>query len=210
MFFSKCEIDLSAIKGRISSGGEYGLHKQVWKLFPNSERRDFLYRKMEGNIPTVYVLSDQRPSSDSAIWKLAIKEYCPKLVAGAHYAFSLRANPTVSRKDGTASRGTRHDVVMNAKRESRHKDQSEVEQETGSAWLHRRALSKGFSVESVSVGGYQQHRLRKQAGKTIQFSTLDFDGVLSIEDEALMLKTLAAGIGPAKGFGCGMLMIRPL
>ena len=38
---------------------------------------------------------------------------------------------------------------------------------------------------------------------------LDFEGVLEVDDVAEFLKKLAAGIGRARAFGCGLMLIRP-
>ena len=42
----------------------------------------------------------------------------------------------------------------------------------------------------------------------ICFSTLDFSGLLTVADPEKFLSTLYGGIGPAKGFGCGLLLIK--
>jgi CRISPR system Cascade subunit CasE len=44
----------------------------------------------------------------------------------------------------------------------------------------------------------------------IQFTTLDFHGVLRIANPEQFLHTLFTGIGRAKGFGSGLLLIKPI
>jgi CRISPR system Cascade subunit CasE len=53
----------------------------------------------------------------------------------------------------------------------------------------------------ASVGG------AASTGHLIQHYSVDFDGVLSVTDPALFAEAVASGIGPAKGFGFGLLSL---
>jgi CRISPR system Cascade subunit CasE len=74
----------------------------------------------------------------------------------------------------------------------------------------------GFLVEDdeetqrVRVDGYSQHRLYKNKGcKPVELSTLEFNGILTVTDPATFVeKCLFTGIGPAKGFGCGLMLAK--
>jgi len=74
--------------------------------------------------------------------------------------------------------------------------------------LMSRASSRGFSVDttSLSVDGYEQHR---EDGR-LTFSTVDFTGILTVQDAGRFSQALFNGVGHAKAFGCGLLLIRPL
>jgi CRISPR system Cascade subunit CasE len=64
-------------------------------------------------------------------------------------------------------------------------------------------------LEVLRVSGYRQYRLLKARGKSpIRFSSLDFDGVLTVTEPDRLCQTLFDGIGPAKAFGCGLLLVR--
>ena len=52
-----------------------------------------------------------------------------------------------------------------------------------------------------------QHRGRKAE---IQFSTVDFGGELAVKDAVRLTEALCAGVGRAKAFGCGLLLVRPV
>ncbi|QBQ53750.1 type I-E CRISPR-associated protein Cas6/Cse3/CasE [Nitrosococcus wardiae] len=87
----------------------------------------------------------------------------------------------------------------------------ELIQSTGFNWLATRAKKLGFVVQEsqVNVDGYRQYRLHKhRQSRPIRFSTLEFNGVLTVADPKRFQQTLYEGIGPAKGFGCGLLMVR--
>jgi hypothetical protein len=44
----------------------------------------------------------------------------------------------------------------------------------------------------------------------LRFSTVDLTGELVVTDAERFATTLASGIGRAKAFGCGLLLVRPL
>ena len=44
----------------------------------------------------------------------------------------------------------------------------------------------------------------------LSFSTADFSGELTVFDPSAFVMTLRNGIGPAKAFGCGLLLVHRL
>jgi CRISPR system Cascade subunit CasE len=56
------------------------------------------------------------------------------------------------------------------------------------------------------VDGYRSWRQR--GGKGIALSTLDFEGHLTVANAEIFRTALFSGIGPAKAFGCGLLLVR--
>jgi CRISPR system Cascade subunit CasE len=76
-----------------------------------------------------------------------------------------------------------------------------------------RSERNGFSflAEEVRIEGYSQYQVAKKGCRTaIRYSTLDFTGLLTVEDISLFQQALCEGIGPAKAFGCGLLLLRRL
>ena len=51
----------------------------------------------------------------------------------------------------------------------------------------------------------QQHEC---ADRKLQFTTVDFSGQLAVTDPLAFVAALGSGIGRAKAFGCGLLLIR--
>jgi CRISPR-associated protein Cas6/Cse3/CasE, subtype I-E/ECOLI len=91
--------------------------------------------------------------------------------------------------------------------------ESELVQQAGFMWLALKGEANGFSVrdEEVRADGYSQYRFTKPKGKhSVSLSTIEFNGVLTVTDPDLFVKTLYRGLGPAKAFGCGLMMVRPL
>lgn len=105
--------------------------------------------------------------------------------------FRLRANTVVTRK------GRRLGLV----REDALRD-----------WLLRRGESIGaeFMGFDVADEGYSYGKQFGNNGKSrrIAFKAARFDGRLRVNDSELFAQKLAQGVGPAKGFGHGLLSVR--
>lgn len=85
-----------------------------------------------------------------------------------------------------------------------------LENEAGFAWLEAQGQRLGFAVtaQGVSAGGYQQEQFTTRDGHRTEFSRLDFEGRLTVTDPDKFRAALFDGIGPAKAFGCGLLLVR--
>ena len=199
-----------------NNGSHHPAHHLVWSLFADApdRRRDFLWREMARG--TFLILSARRPVDHHPLFVIdAPKPFAPLLEAGDRLQFSLRANPVVRRFDPRRGRSVKHDVVMDAlcshpggERVERRFD---VMREWGFAWLERQAERGGFTVETdgVRVDSYEQHRItRRGRAPAMSFSTLDFDGSLTVNDPDLFLTAIAGGFGAAKAYGCGLMLIR--
>jgi len=193
----------------------YLLHQALWEVFSDSpdRRRDFLYRlDLDDGRPRVYSLSPRRPADAGRAWQIETKPFAPRLEAGDLLDFTLRANPVVTRN------GKRHDVVMDAKKalgeagapREAWPSQADLVQEHGGAWLTRRAETLGFALDSptLRVDRYQVHRFAKPSGVRVQIATCDFEGVLEVAEPERLVAAIAGGIGPGKGFGCGLLLVK--
>jgi CRISPR system Cascade subunit CasE len=207
---------------RYATADAYGEHQMLWRLFePHPEaQRDFLYRRvLSHGRPRYFLLSHRAPVADLGLWHIdPPKPFAPRLNIGARLAFMLRANPVVTRKD-EGGRPHRHDVVMDLKNQVGYRKKAPHEreplailaQQAGTAWLATRAERHGFSVRpgQVHIEGYQQREVRKRTGEhSIRYSTLDFEGLLTVTDPEVFTRTLCQGLGHAKAFGCGMMLVR--
>lgn len=227
MFFSKVTVraidgELGDLSDLVCTRSGYGLHQAIWKLFqdPSVAQRDFLYRhENEEGRPVFFVVSQREPVPYGSSWEIRTKPYAPKVREGERMAFSLRANPVRAGKSETNGKHARHDVVMAAKRRLKSENtprdlwpiEAELIQDEGVNWLKSRAEGYGFRIspDEVRVEGYQQHRYFRNKSKPIRFSTVDYEGFLTVTDpELFVMKGLFRGIGHCKAFGCGMLMVR--
>lgn len=202
-------------------GNTYQIHHLLWSLFPDDpqRKRDFLYRyEKSENLPTFYCVSERIPEDRGGVWQIESKRYEPVLQVEQKLSFSLCANPIRTKRDDDKKQH-RHDVVMNAKNQLNEEgiprekwpSEAEIVQKHGFEWLARKGEQYGFRIreQEVRAEGYHQERFYKAKGKhQVNISTIDFTGLLIITDPELFKEALYGGIGPAKGFGCGLMMVR--
>jgi len=124
MYFSRVRMrpGLSEISEltRILNNNSHGVHRLLWKLFPDQMQRSFLYREeiareQLGVLPGVrgepiyYLVSQNRPVvAENSIFEIETKAYQPRLEIGQSLNFECRVNPVIAKK------GKKHDVLMNA------------------------------------------------------------------------------------------------
>lgn len=217
----------------------YAEHQWVWKFFHSSadQRRDFIFRcdKIE-QIPRFYVVSQRAPTAFSEAWQVQSRVYDPQLQVGQRLSFQLRANPVITKKND-AGKSQRHDVVMQAKKQllaenglnkeakwTDWKNESskpllyELVQKHCGVWLDGIAKRNGFEIaltdeegpqRKLQVDAYEQSNAGKR-DHNIRFSAVDFSGELLVTNPELFQLALFNGLGHAKGFGCGLLLVRRL
>lgn len=226
MFLSKItlfeNIATSHQHSRLGEVSEYRIHQYLWELFPETPKgeRPFLYRQeVERALPFFYVLSKIPPMDIKGHWNIESREFNPALKEGDRLAFSLRANPIVTKKD-EHGKARRHDVVMEAKTQLRKigipkeswPSQATLEWDASVKWLTTRSSKGGFKIDpnGIEVFGYRQLRMEKRKStEPIRISVVDFQGVLVVTEPSVFLKdSVFSGIGAAKGFGCGLMMLK--
>lgn len=202
-------------------GDNYRIHRAIWSLFAKDpdKKRDFLYRQDEKDgFPSFYIVSEYAPENSSDLWSIESKKYTPSLFPGQKLVFSLRANPIVTRWDENGKH-QRHDVVMDAKTRMKKEDipenkrlqVTEIVQKVGVEWLKKKGETNGFEVSEgqVVATGYCCNRFYKPKGKhSVNISTIDFSGILTVTNTEALTDALYRGIGPAKSFGCGLMLVR--
>lgn len=218
-FLSKITIHPEATSRdlfRIARADTYGIHEVVWDLFADQadRRRDFLFRLEHNNgRPSLYVLSERQPVANGTALHIQSRDWSPNLREGDTLRFRLRVNPVRSCRDDN-DRQHRYDVVMH--RRFREKGDGTVVtplytivQEEGEKWLRERGARSGFETLAVLVDNYAQHRFSKRNdGSAVTIGTVDMEGILRVLDADTFLRTIHTGIGPAKGFGCGLMLLR--
>ncbi|ECO1603778.1 type I-E CRISPR-associated protein Cas6/Cse3/CasE [Salmonella enterica subsp. enterica serovar Muenchen] len=188
--------------------GEYVMHQWLWKLFPGGKERQFLYRREElQGAFRFFVLSQERPA-ESAIFDVQCRPFAPELSVCQILRFTLRANPTICKA------GKRHDLLMEAKRQVKTQPDSRdiwtYQQQAALEWLSRQGEQNGFSLREASVDAYRQQQIRREKSRQmIQFSSVDYAGVLVVNNPVLFLQRLVQGYGKSRAFGCGMMLIKP-
>lgn len=172
----------------------YAWHRLIWTAFPGKPDagRDFLFRvdAQERNF-RLLLLSRAAPAPILGLqWQT--RTVAPEFLGHDVYRFQIKANPTMRRSADKRRLGIYA--------ESRLAD-----------WMRRKASENGFHVVegSLAVGGpvtetFVRHGVR---GRHV---AVDFGGVLEVSDRERFRHAFAHGIGAAKAFGYGLLMLRPL
>lgn len=188
--------------------GEYVMHQWLWDLFPGRGERQFLYRREELQGAFRFFVLSQQPPAESDIFDIEYRSFLATLSPGQTLRFSLRANPTICKA------GKRHDLLMEAKRQVKGKNEDldiwQHQRQTAQDWLAKQGKQNGFSLSEVSVDAYRQQQIvRAKSRQMIQFSSVDYSGLLVVNDPALFLQRLIQGYGKSRAFGCGLMLIKP-
>jgi len=183
----------------------YRVHQRLMMACEGDPRLLFRIESSDG-VTRMLVQSQVEPD-----WQVAFTDF-PVLVApaeyktfelqlkpGGIYRFRLLANPThkqTDEKDG-----------------EKHKSrQGYFKQEDQLAWLSRKLEAAGAELLECTAASKGLQRsskgAAKQAGEQVHLAVL-FDGLLRVKTPDLLLKALESGIGPAKGYGFGLLSLAP-
>lgn len=82
-------------------------------------------------------------------------------------------------------------------------------------WMTKQGERHGFLIDKddnkqgrLQNTSYRWHSIKSEKGKKSGFSSVDFLGDLVIVDVEKFRNALFNGIGPAKAFGCGLMLVR--
>jgi CRISPR system Cascade subunit CasE len=197
---------------RLQLRDSYDWHQAVWKAFPgrDGQRRDFLTRLDARREGFRLLLASQTEPTRPAwcppeCWKT--KRIPESYFSNRLYRFQLCANPT--RKIDSKPDGT---VTKNGRRVPLHTREELL------AWIGRKGEQGGFTVDKGVLRTYCrgresfQKRDKERDGKTITglHSAVEFEGVLTVTNPSRFYETFTRGIGSAKAFGFGLLVIAPI
>lgn len=222
MYLSKLTLNLRNRQVQKEMANRYELHRTIMKAFSTgmAQEERILFRLEQGihtAQSTLLVQSTTMPdwqvlTPGYLLEDAQLKPYDPSVTAGQVLLFRLLANPT---KRITLPSKERADGQST----SRVRLLKEDEQE---AWLQRKAAANGFrligvrSVKQPDVVGSSRKAKRSAAAgaedredlyQKITLQAVQFDGVLEVTDPDALLTAVKHGIGPAKGFGCGLLSL---
>ena len=192
-FLSQTEVPWAwALKQGL--GDPYKLHQWIWDSLPADPdaKRDFLFRSdVAHGILRVLLLAERIPLDNAnATWKTT--EVSPTFLGHGAYRFQLRANPTV-------------------RRASDHRRLAIFDETVLRDWFARKFEAAGCEVSDLELSAPRKLQFRK--GSDTRPGTLyavDASGSILVKDEDTFRATFDAGIGPAKGFGFGLLMLQPV
>lgn len=221
MYLSRIEVPWE------SARNPYDLHRQVWRLFPGETRESidaidggrpgFLFRVEHSSIgrpAQLLVQSRRAPEVAEGLALVGTRQFHPRPEARLRLAFLLTANPVRTIVDTEAEAKPdklRRHVEKIARRADQMPRQPKsrvplIKEDEQREWLARK-LTGAATIEAVRVLPHAPTYFRKgnRGGKLV---TVTFEGVLSVTDPIHLTRLLENGIGPAKAFGCGLLLVR--
>jgi CRISPR system Cascade subunit CasE len=184
----------------------YDWHQRVWQAFGgrDGQTRDFLIRvDRKEEAFRVLILSRSRPAKP---------DWCPTDCFGTKtvpddyfarpcYRFSLLANPTKKIRSNHAGERTKN---------GRRVPVTQREELIG--WLTRKAEAGGFAVNTDSLRTIPRgcEFFHKDGTARGTHTAVEFQGELTVTDPVQFRAVVATGIGSAKAFGFGLLVIAPI
>lgn len=214
MFISRIEVDWAKARN------PYDLHRAVWTLFPgqekeprkklDEERQGFLFRvddSRTGHAARLLVQSQTAPRIvGQGARSLGSREFDPQPSGGQQLEFLLTANPVKTITDQYSD--TKPGKKPNKRGEFKCRKPLFLEEEQ-IAWLNGR-LGDCASVESVAVQPHPALFFRDKSQHHGKLLTVTYQGLLKVTAPEILRGKLRNGIGPAKSFGCGLLLVRRL
>jgi CRISPR system Cascade subunit CasE len=144
------------------------------------------------------VQSRRAPEAASELIVVGTREFQPQPVSGQRLAFLLTANPVKT--------------IMDTQRDAKPDKRSEkcrvplIKEEDQRQWIARKLASAG-EIEAASILPHAPIHFRK-SNRGGKLAIVTFDGVMRVREPIALTSLLENGIGPAKGFGCGLLLVR--
>lgn len=211
MFLSRVEVPWGY------SRNLYDIHRAIWKLFPDTERESrrnsdearqgFLFRIEEnqpGKPSRLIIQSRKFPLKQIGEIKiLAAKELNPQPCRSQQLEFLLTANPvkTINDKNGRTSRDG----------EIKHCRVPLIREEEQIEWLRKR-LETIASIENVTVTKlppiFFYKRGRNNESNSGKLVPVQYEGSIRVGDPERLVVLMQNGIGPAKAFGCGLMLVK--
>lgn len=224
-WLARLEVDAETVR-KEGLWDSYAWHKKLWECFPDEpdEKRDFLTRidPLEGAF-RIWVMANRKPVCPQ--WCLpedfALKEIAPSFLSRRHYAFDLKANPVKT----MVQRGPNGETLYkpSGKRKC-GKRVPLIKPDELRAWLVRKGevrgrdrdtgadIPGGFRVvenKPLEISPMMESHFRKKDHSGYH-GGVSFRGILEVTDREAFVETYKSGVGSAKGFGFGLLLLAPV
>ena len=207
IYLTKVTVPLKTALGKLRVKDAYDWHKRVWDLFGDRDgvTRDFLMR-IDRKEASFQVLVLSQAEAEKPSWCPAncfeSKAIPDSFFNHTRFRFSLMANPTKKiaalNSDGTKKKNGKRIPVT--KREELVK------------WLKRKADDGGFQFEPQHLQSIPRGRevFHKKGSPSGTLNAIEFVGDLTVVDISKFRSALSNGIGTAKAFGFGLLLLSPI
>jgi len=228
-WLARLDVDTESLRKAGVSADIYTWHQKLWECYPDEPdaKRDFLTRidQLEGAY-RFWVLSQRKPVCPQwcPVEGFAANEISASFLTHRHYAFDLRANPV---KMQLVARNADGETVLGANgKRKRGKRIPLVKPDELRDWLFRKGevRSRDNSTGQNIPGGFRiietkekpleirpmvESHFRKNEHSAYH-GGVQFRGILEVTDREHFIQSYQTGIGSAKGFGFGLLLLAPV
>jgi CRISPR system Cascade subunit CasE len=204
-------LHAAVLSGFLPAAAQRG--RVLWRLDADT-RHDLNLYVVSSEVPSFDALVEQAGWTSNPVWRTAdYDRFLGRLEAGQRWVFRVVVNPVRSvRSDGGGSGGP--------DRRARGRRVPLVKETDQREWLESRSAGLGFALAPGASGGLnlsvtrsQRNRFERHSdgeSRPVTVQSAQYDGVLEIADVEAMRRTLVAGVGSAKGYGCGLMTLAPL
>lgn len=196
----------------------YAWHQKAWNLFEHYselEERNNKPEQEKGSTPFLsrYILKTKHAELlVVSKYKPQKPDWCPAsqwksiqinetYLSQPSYFFDLYANPTKKIKKENISGS----FTKNGKRLTLMDSESQIE------WIYRKGEKHGFTLDEnipLRIEKPVNHSFNRKGKRGLHIG-VRFQGLLHVTDNTAFKKAFCEGIGTAKGFGFGLLMVKP-
>lgn len=194
----------------------YDWHQRVWEMFPNRPKRyprPFLYRMIEKNNGCeLWIMCREEPTmpkwATNESWKVsAVGDGFP---FHHRYHFDLLANPT--KRDGDRDSWQGRERIR-----TKHRRFNLTTRNEQCDWFFSKAEQHGFRLlgdlennTSLDIEPRRDFRFNRKGMKEGLHVGVRYQGNLEVVDSKKFAQAFREGIGSAKSFGFGLLLLVPL
>lgn len=229
MYISRFSFNRARRQTRLLLANPQALHAQVLESFAPSQHTEtsagrVLWRvDSDVNTSTLFITSPERPDLTAFVegsgWPTSetwqTREYIQRIESirlGQKWGFRFTGNPVSTKRQDAPELDKRPRGVR----------VPHVTPEQQLNWLLERSNAAGFMCVTephpeVSVSNRREVRFHKNnldipssRKNMVTLRTAQFDGLLTVTNADAFKRTLTFGLGPAKGYGCGLLTVAPL
>lgn len=192
MYLSKITCSYGdAMRARATDS--YHWHQLIWEMFPDQKDRNFLFRVKEDTQGVEVLVQSEKKPCQSPVGRIVSKKIPSVHLDGTRYVFQACLNPTVRRKSSPNAKSS--------KRVGLYKTEEVFN------WCKRKFEVNGMAIESLIVRDVSRETSYKK-GAELVLSKADVSGVLTVSDPAKFRQAIADGVGPAKSFGYGLVLLK--
>ncbi len=186
-------------------------HRMIWSLFhvDGAGRRDFLWREVSRNR---FLILSARPPRHSRDFLLEARPYSLALQRGDRIDFRLRVNATCTSPEGRGRTDiVRREMLRFPTSGHVHDQRLAAARVAAPDWMVSQGVRSGFAVgepaQDIMVKQYHVMRALRKSGQPAVFGVLDLEGTLQVTDPVQLCGAVAAGLGRARAFGCGLMLL---